>query len=537
MKRTAKTMRVELSLLIIASAFIASPLVNAFQEGWEKSPVGTYTPNMLLPLIPADEGDWLLGDTVSEFPECGATPHTAEILLSGGNRSLRLTSNDSSSGCADNVWANLFEIPELNLNPGFSVPLTPGTIISFEEAGNLISPGTGSPYCVVLPCGDTVSLTLEDSRGNMLAYLLQRAPGAVPNEVRSFYREVFLDPNAGAYSRNLFADLNTIPDFNPTGASIRTVAFQVKEHGTATIDNICIGTSGCVPPSLVPSASFSADPTAGNAPLSVNFTDESTGTITSWNWNFGDGASSAIQNPSHTYTNAGTYSVSLTVSGPGGSDTETKTDYISIQDRLKAMPWITLLLMTVSDSDDDGILNTSDNCPDTYNPNQKDSDSDGVGDACEATQLAIIDTLPQNCSLATAGALAQGGTFVSRGTNLAEFTINVTMGIESAARPIVLGTTESGAPTLGPVLWEGSIVTTPFFGEITLYPNVPLTLGERYFIGLDYGFLTSVVGDVILLGCRSDDPIPDGHAWRAFSSGWNPFSPGVDIAARIVMEK
>jgi len=192
-----------------------------------------------------------LGDTVSEFPECGATPHTAVILLSGGNRSLRLTSNDSSSSCADNVWVNLFEIPPLNLNSGFSVPLTSGTIISFEETGNLTSPETGSPYCVNPPCGDTVSLTLEDNRGNMLAYVLQRATGAVPNEVRSFYREVFLDPNAGAYSRNLFADFNTIPDFNPTGATIITVAFEVSTHGTTTIDNICIGTSGCVPPPLI----------------------------------------------------------------------------------------------------------------------------------------------------------------------------------------------------------------------------------------------------------------------------------------------
>jgi len=148
----------------------------------------------------------------------------------------------------------------------------------------------------------------------------------------------------------------------------------------------------------------------------------------------------------------------------------------------------------------------------------------------------IIDTLPQTGSLATAGALAQGGTFVATGTNLAEFTINVTMSIESgAARPIVLGTTESGTPTLGPVLWEGPEVITPYYGEITFFPNVPLTVGERYFIGLDYGFLTSVVGDVILLGSRSDDPIPDGQAWRAFSSGWDPFSSNVDIAARIVM--
>jgi len=78
------------------------------------------------------------------------------------------------------------------------------------------------------------------------------------------------------------------------------------------------------------SASFSANPTIGNPPLSVNFSDESTGTITSWNWNFGDGASSAIQNPSHIYTDEGKYSVSLIVSGPYGSDTATKTDYISI---------------------------------------------------------------------------------------------------------------------------------------------------------------------------------------------------------------
>ena len=253
MRRITKNIRVVLSLLISASALIAPPLVNAFQEGWESSRVGTYVPDDLpLPLIPADEGDWILGDTVSEFPECGSTPHTAEILLSSGNRSLRLTSKDSSSSCADNVWVNIVEVPPLNLNPGFSVPLTSGTIISFEETGNLVSPAIGSPYCVVLPCGDTISLTLEDTRGNMLAYILQHAPGAVPNEVRSYYREVFIDSNTGTYSRNLFEDFNIIPDFNPSGATIRTIAFQVKEHGTATIDNICIGTSGCVPPLLVP---------------------------------------------------------------------------------------------------------------------------------------------------------------------------------------------------------------------------------------------------------------------------------------------
>ena len=242
-------------MFIIFSTFIAAPMVCAFQERWQSSPVGTYTPTshdtLPLPLIPADEGDWLLGDTVSEFPECGASPHTAEVLLNDSNRSLRLTSNDSSSSCADNVWVNLLEVAVLDLNTGFAIPLTSGTIISFEETGSLINPQTGSPYCVNPPCGDTISLKLEDNRGNLLGYVLQRAPAAVPNTVRSFYREVFLDPGAGVFSRNLFVDFSTIPNFNPSGATIKIVGFEVNSHGSATIDNICIGTSGCVPPALI----------------------------------------------------------------------------------------------------------------------------------------------------------------------------------------------------------------------------------------------------------------------------------------------
>jgi len=85
---------------------------------------------------------------------------------------------------------------------------------------------------------------------------------------------------------------------------------------------------------IPPVAQFSGSPTSGNVPLTVNFTDSSTGTITSWSWTFGDSGTSTAQNPSHQYTSAGTYTVSLTVSGPGGNDTNTKTNYIVVNNIL-----------------------------------------------------------------------------------------------------------------------------------------------------------------------------------------------------------
>ena len=79
-----------------------------------------------------------------------------------------------------------------------------------------------------------------------------------------------------------------------------------------------------------PVTTFTASPTAGLAPLTVQFTDTSTASPTSWSWTFGDGNTSTAQNPQHTYTEPGTYTVTLTATNEYGSDTETKTDYITV---------------------------------------------------------------------------------------------------------------------------------------------------------------------------------------------------------------
>ena len=71
-------------------------------------------------------------------------------------------------------------------------------------------------------------------------------------------------------------------------------------------------------------------PTEGQSPLTVDFTNLSSGDFDSFLWEFGDSNTSDLENPTQIYNNAGTYSVSLTVSGPGGTDTLLQTDLIVV---------------------------------------------------------------------------------------------------------------------------------------------------------------------------------------------------------------
>jgi len=117
------------------------------------------------------------------------------------------------------------------------------------------------------------------------------------------------------------------PTHEYTAAGVYAVELTVTGPGGS--DSATASISVSEPPPPPPVAAFSANPTSGEAPLTVSFTDASTGEISSWAWTFGDGGSSAAQDPSHEYTAAGGYTVELTVTGPGGSDSATATISVS----------------------------------------------------------------------------------------------------------------------------------------------------------------------------------------------------------------
>jgi len=85
-----------------------------------------------------------------------------------------------------------------------------------------------------------------------------------------------------------------------------------------------------------PESAFEGAPTAGEAPLTVLFTDASEAgstNITEWQWDFGDGSTSMLRNPSHIYTAPGNYTVSLTVTSSVGTHTALRRDYIKVVEK------------------------------------------------------------------------------------------------------------------------------------------------------------------------------------------------------------
>ncbi len=76
-------------------------------------------------------------------------------------------------------------------------------------------------------------------------------------------------------------------------------------------------------------ASFTSNITTGYAPLSVQFTDTSTG-ATEWSWAFGDTGTSSDQNPIHVYSSVGTYSVNFSAVIGGTTKWSNQTEYITV---------------------------------------------------------------------------------------------------------------------------------------------------------------------------------------------------------------
>jgi hypothetical protein len=83
---------------------------------------------------------------------------------------------------------------------------------------------------------------------------------------------------------------------------------------------------------------------------------------------------------------------------------------IWVASQYHASPWSTWIdSINVSDVDNDGVPNTTDNCPNNANPNQEDLDMDEVGDVCDSlNEITTSKTITTNHSL-TGNLIVQNG--------------------------------------------------------------------------------------------------------------------------------
>ena len=138
-------------------------------------------------------------------------------------------------------------------------------------------------------------------------------------------------------SGNGFATLHTFPfqQGTPLGDLLvfGNTVLGTSEFGAPVSASSLAGSGSvfAVTPTATPSIQFTASPTNGIPPTTVQFTspgvDDKGNPIINWNWNFGDGSTNTSQNPLHSYTNNGPFFPSLiavnnngaTITGSGPS--------------------------------------------------------------------------------------------------------------------------------------------------------------------------------------------------------------------------
>jgi gliding motility-associated-like protein len=143
---------------------------------------------------------------------------------------------------------------------------------------------------------------------------------------------------------NTFTATGTGATFTWTAPAGATIA---SGQGTNAVDVDWGATSGLLSVTTSSAAGCASNPascsiTANVTPVAsfdtissgftYNFSDLSTGTITSWAWDFGDGSTSTTPNPSHTYSGNGVQTVCLTVSNNGCADSICRTVTIDATD-------------------------------------------------------------------------------------------------------------------------------------------------------------------------------------------------------------
>ncbi|MBI2919120.1 MAG: PKD domain-containing protein [Chloroflexi bacterium] len=299
--------------------------------------------------VPAPPAGWI-GDGVSLGPVIGSPTGFNKVRLTAPN-GVNLDGAGNSVMETDQFTVAARLQTTAAPSPSFTKALDPASCVA-PCTVTLTDTSTGGPTARSWDFGDgtkstiqnpskdynsagtyTIMLTVTNAGGKgsisqtvnvystPAASFTKTLPDGLPPVAISFTDTSTGNPTSWSWD---FGDGTSSTLQNPT----KVYALPGSYNATLTVTNAAgsastgqtVGISGA----LVPS--FTASTLSGVAPVTVDFTDASTGTITSRSWNFADGSLASTElNPSHVFSFAGTYTVTLTVTDATGSAAALRT--------------------------------------------------------------------------------------------------------------------------------------------------------------------------------------------------------------------
>lgn len=187
---------------------------------------------------------------------------------------------------------------------------------------------------VTSDCGqDTETKTnfVAVQAGSLAQFTATPRSGCYPHSVQ------FTDQSTGTGLTTWFWEFGdgiTSVQRNPSHTYTLGGTYTVRLTVTGACGQDVESKSGFISVVQPPLADFTGLPRSDCVPLTVQFTDRSSGDgLTSWQWTFGDGTTSTQQNPQHAYATPGLYSVQLTVRSDCGQNSLSKSNYIDAVSR------------------------------------------------------------------------------------------------------------------------------------------------------------------------------------------------------------
>jgi len=192
---------------------------------------------------------------------------------------------------------------------------------------------TGNNYTITLILMKVSAITATNLKAHLVlteSYI----PYNWQNQTEINDTERLMAPDAGGTSINFNSSnivvltLNFTKDASWIAGNCTLISF-VQDDATKAILNGAKVNLNALPTPLP--TNFTADVTTGCTPMTVHFSDNSTG-ATSWNWTFPGGtpATSTLQNPTVVYNTTGVYDVTLVASSATSIGAMSKAGYITV---------------------------------------------------------------------------------------------------------------------------------------------------------------------------------------------------------------